>query len=79
MGETSFSRKLNKAPIQEYAGGWKRGSQQVNDYPQGSIEREVAQVHLIIQNKILSPTDYANSKRQEEIDEMDAEFEQWGE
>lgn len=77
IGESSFSRKLNKAPIQEYAGGWRRGSQQVNHYPQGSIEREVAQVHQIIQNKILSPTDYANSKRQEEIDGMDAELEQW--
>jgi integrase len=77
IGESSLSRKLNKAPIQEYAGGWKRGSEQTHRYPKGSIQREVAQVHQIIQQKILSPTDYANSKRQEEIDEMDAEFDEW--
>lgn len=77
IGVSSLSRKLNKAPIQEYAGGWKRGSEQTHRYPKGSIQREVAQVHQIIQQKILSPTDYANSKRLEEIDDMDAEFQEW--
>ena len=77
VGESSLSRKLNKAPIQEYAGGWKRGSEMTNRYPKGSIRREVGQMHQIIQNKILSPTEYADAKRKEEIAQSDAEFEEW--
>jgi len=65
VGESSFSKKLNKAPIQEYAGGWKRGSDMINHYSKGSIQREVGQMHQVIQNKILSPTEYAGAKREE--------------
>lgn len=77
IGESSLSKKLNKAPIQEYAGGWKRGSEMVNRYPKGSIQREVGQLHRVIQSKILAPTNYADAKRQEELAQFDAEFEQW--
>ena len=76
-GESSLSRKLNKAPLQEYAGGWKRGSDMTNHYPKGSIQREVAQIHQLIQFKIFSPSDFANAKREEEIAQMDSEFEEW--
>lgn len=77
LGVSSLSKKLNKAPIQEYAGGWKRGSQMVNRYPKGSIQREVGQLHQIIQRKILEPTEYAEAKRKEQIAQLDAEFEEW--
>ena len=77
IGESSLSKKLNKAPIQEYAGGWKRGSEMVNRYPKGSIQREVGQLHQIIQRKILEPTEYAEAKRKEEVAQSDAEFERW--
>ncbi len=77
IGESALSKKLNKAPIQEYAGGWKRGSDMVNRYPKGSIQREVGQIHQIIQSKILNPTDYAEAKAKEEVAVLDAEFEQW--
>lgn len=77
VGESALSKKLNKAPIQEYAGGWKRGSEMVNRYPKGSIQREVGQLHHVIQSKILEPTEYAKAKRKEELARSDAEFEQW--
>jgi len=65
VGESSLNKKLNKAPIQEYAGGWKRGSEMINRYPKGSIQREVGQMHQAIQSKILTPTEYADAKRKE--------------
>ncbi len=77
IGESALGKKLNKAPLQEYAGGWKRGSEMVNHYPKGSIQREVGQLHQIMQGKILEPTQYAEAKRQEELAQSDAEFEKW--
>ncbi|HCH3821679.1 TPA: tyrosine-type recombinase/integrase [Vibrio parahaemolyticus] len=75
--ESPLSRKLKKAPIQEYAGGWKRGSEMPNHYPKGSIQREVARMHFIIQDRILSTTEYAEAKRKEELDHSEAGFYEW--
>ena len=36
----------------EYGGGWTRGSKQVDSYPKGTIERRMAEVHLLIQERI---------------------------
>ena len=55
--ESALSKKLKKAPIQEYAGGWAKGSEMPVEYPKGSIEREVAKIHQAIQQKILSSSD----------------------
>jgi integrase len=51
--DNSISRKLNKAPIQEYAGGWVRNSKMTSHYPKGSIQRKVAEMHLRIQQQAL--------------------------
>lgn len=77
VGQSPLSKKINKAPIQEYAGGWKRGSEMVNHYPKGSIQREIGELHQIIQHKILGASEYAEAKRKEGIEQLDAEFEAW--
>lgn len=43
-----------KSVLQEYAGGWARGSQMVAKYPAGSIERRVAMMTVSLQENILS-------------------------
>lgn len=62
-GDSAFSKKLNKAPIQEYAGGWKRGSEMTNYYPKESIQREVGKMHQMIQSKILTPLEFVKGSR----------------
>lgn len=54
QGESAFSKKLNKAPLQEYAGGWKAGSQMTHHYPKGSIQRKMADMHQQLQTVILA-------------------------
>ena len=41
------------ASAMEYGGGWARGSEQVDRYPKGAIERRMAEVHLLIQGEIV--------------------------
>ncbi|MGZ4997201.1 MAG: hypothetical protein ACXV8J_05120 [Methylobacter sp.] len=43
-----------KSVLQEYAGGWARGSQMAAKYPAGSIERRVAEMTVSLQKNILS-------------------------
>jgi len=43
-----------KSVLQEYAGGWARGSQMAEKYPAGSIERRVAALTVSLQQNILT-------------------------
>lgn len=52
-GSSSLNRKLQKAPLQEYAGGWAKNSSMPEHYSQGSIERRVAEFQLKIQSQFL--------------------------
>lgn len=56
----ALGKKLMKAPLQEYAGGWVKGSEMTRQYPKGSIEREVAEIHQVIQQKLLSVADHTS-------------------
>jgi len=51
-----------KSVLQEYAGGWARGSQMVAKYPAGSIERRVAAITVSLQENILSGANNNNKE-----------------
>jgi integrase len=50
--ETVYSRELQKSAIQEFAGGWKSNSAMPAKYSRGSIQKQVAGMHKIIQDKV---------------------------
>lgn len=45
------------ASAMEYGGGWARGSEQVDRYPKGAIERRMADVHMFIQGEIVKESE----------------------
>lgn len=51
--ESGLSRKIMKAPIQESAGGWAKNSSMPEHYSKGSIQATVAELQVILQERIL--------------------------
>lgn len=51
LGAYPLMKQAKKSTLQEYSGGWARGSAMVAKYPAGSIERRVAQLTKALQDK----------------------------
>jgi integrase len=54
LGDYPLMKQAKKSTLQEYSGGWARGSAMVSKYPAGSIERRVAQLTKGLQDKALN-------------------------
>jgi len=52
LGDHPLMKQAKKSTLQEYSGGWARGSAMVAKYPAGSIERRVAQLTKGLQDKV---------------------------
>ena len=54
MGNASpMMKQAQKSVVQEYAGGWARGSKMTEKYPAGAIERRVMSITKTVQHNLI--------------------------